>query len=392
MYVSNMHYPGPTSFGRQFAESFSRALASRHGDSENLDALRFPSALPARLTNVVRDTIDASLHRAGLVRHAPLSGNVGWSLGEVLENFSGLGRLYDMLNDDRSREILVELLVYRVLGRKHVRLSRNDASHSKIFSDLRNKRVVTGPSNFANPISGGRLELIDLSSLGHDIRIHGLLLGVRCEFVLRQYQLVREDQRIAVEAGDVVIDGGACWGDTALHFADDAGELGRVVAFEFIPPNLEVFRANLALNPSLATRIDLVQHPIWSKAGVSLSVSIAGPASRVLGGKSGAGDSVSVSTETIDEVLGRRLSDRVDFIKLDIEGAELEALKGAERSIRRYRPKLAICLYHSLKDFVEIPAWLDSLGLGYKMFIDHFTIHAEETVLFAAPTDRIVTP
>ena len=78
--------------------------------------------------------------------------------------------------------------------------------------------------------------------------------------------------------------------------------------------------------------------------------------------------------------------DRVDFIKLDIEGAELRTLKGAEHTLNRFRPSLAISLYHSLDDFVAIPAFLRNLNLNYGFYLDHFTTHREETVLFARPT------
>lgn len=61
----------------------------------------------------------------------------------------------------------------------------------------------------------------------------------------------------------------------------------------------------------------------------------------------------------------------------------MDALRGAERTIRSDRPRLAICVYHSLQDFVRIPKWIASLGLGYRFYLDHFTIHAEETILFA---------
>jgi hypothetical protein len=70
---------------------------------------------------------------------------------------------------------------------------------------------------------------------------------------------------------------------------------------------------------------------------------------------------------------------------MDIEGAELPALRGAEATLRAFRPKLAIALYHRLDDFIDIPAYLDGLGLGYAFFLGHFTIHSEETVLFARP-------
>jgi hypothetical protein len=85
----------------------------------------------------------------------------------------------------------------------------------------------------------------------------------------------------------------------------------------------------------------------------------------------------------IDDVVGTPEFPKVDFIKMDIEGAEQQALRGAEECIRRFKPKLAITVYHSLEDFWEIPRWIDGLGLGYKFYLRHFTIHSEETVLFA---------
>ena len=73
----------------------------------------------------------------------------------------------------------------------------------------------------------------------------------------------------------------------------------------------------------------------------------------------------------------------VDFIKMDIEGAELNALKGSLTTIQKFKPKLAISVYHSLEDYSSILLWLRELNLGYKFYLRHFTIHAEETILFA---------
>jgi hypothetical protein len=74
---------------------------------------------------------------------------------------------------------------------------------------------------------------------------------------------------------------------------------------------------------------------------------------------------------------------RIDFVKMDIEGSELAALQGGERAIRKWRPKLAISLYHRPEDFYTIPQWVDSLRLGYRFYLDHYSIHHEETVLYA---------
>ena len=72
------------------------------------------------------------------------------------------------------------------------------------------------------------------------------------------------------------------------------------------------------------------------------------------------------------------------FIKREIEGAEMEALKGAGSVLSQFQPRLAITVYHDFKDFWTIPQYLDSLGLAYPFYLRHFTIHAEETVLLFA--------
>lgn len=72
------------------------------------------------------------------------------------------------------------------------------------------------------------------------------------------------------------------------------------------------------------------------------------------------------------------------YIKMDIEGAELEALKGAEDIIKNNKPKLAICLYHQPQDFFEIPLYIKTLNPDYKFYIHHHNVYcALETVLYA---------
>jgi hypothetical protein len=74
---------------------------------------------------------------------------------------------------------------------------------------------------------------------------------------------------------------------------------------------------------------------------------------------------------------------------MDVEGCDLIALKGAERSIRRFRPTLAISLYDRSEDFFAIPLWIRDHCPGYQLHLDHYTIHQEETVLFGVPTSSV---
>lgn len=69
------------------------------------------------------------------------------------------------------------------------------------------------------------------------------------------------------------------------------------------------------------------------------------------------------------------------YIKMDIEGSELQALKGAIDTITKYKPYLAVCLYHRKNDLVEIPLFIDSLGVKY----DYYLRGGYHTILWAIP-------
>lgn len=68
---------------------------------------------------------------------------------------------------------------------------------------------------------------------------------------------------------------------------------------------------------------------------------------------------------------------------MDIEGSELEALKGAARHIVVDRPKLAICVYHKPEDMFEIAMYIKSLVPAYRLFLRHYSSTHLETVLYA---------
>lgn len=71
------------------------------------------------------------------------------------------------------------------------------------------------------------------------------------------------------------------------------------------------------------------------------------------------------------------------FIKMDIEGSELEALKGAKQTIMKYHPQMAICVYHSLSDIWEIPLLIKSFYSGYKFYLRNYQVMGLETVVYA---------
>lgn len=91
----------------------------------------------------------------------------------------------------------------------------------------------------------------------------------------------------------------------------------------------------------------------------------------------------SVQTSRLDTVLA---GSEVNYIKMDIEGAELNALEGAFITIEKWRPKLAICMYHETAHLLDIPLFINSNFQDYKIYIRHHSSNSLwETVCYAVP-------
>lgn len=89
---------------------------------------------------------------------------------------------------------------------------------------------------------------------------------------------------------------------------------------------------------------------------------------------------VEVQAKVLDEILKDR---NVTFIKMDVEGSELNALKGAKTTIMEQKPKLAISIYHKPEDIWEIPQLILDYNADYKFYLRHYSVAADETVLYA---------
>ena len=171
--------------------------------------------------------------------------------------------LFDRLADDQSREILVKVFAFRALGYRRVKLPLNTPAY---WAGIKKMEQFADPTDsiLANFLDW-RLFLTDLHKIDVPIRLY-TPKGAYIQFVLEQYRCQGDQVQIAVEPGDYVIDAGACWGDTALYFANRAGESGRVFSYEFMPENLEILRRNLALNPALSGNIQVLR----KQCGVNL--------------------------------------------------------------------------------------------------------------------------
>ena len=158
--------------------------------------------------------------------------------------------------------------------------------------------------------------------------------------------------------GDICIDAGAFDGGTAREFQ----AVGcQVHSFEMDGENYRKVQEQ-------AEKLGFVaNNAAVGAASGYMSYSPAGAGSSV-----GKGDK-RCRVEALDEYVRSRGLSRLDFVKMDIEGAEMGALQGASASITKWKPRLAICLYHRPQDMWEIPLYIKSLNSEYEFSVRHHT-------------------
>lgn len=178
---------------------------------------------------------------------------------------------------------------------------------------------------------------------------------------------------------EVFVDAGCCDGNSTVAFMDWCDGNGYSYCFEPDNRNYELVKENF--KKKSIDKFEIIRKGVWDKE-TTLSFVASGDGqshvSEIYGKKEQPTESVPVTS--IDTVLADK---DVTFIKMDIEGAELNALMGAKNIIESYKPKLAICLYHKLLDVLEIPSYILSLRSDYKLYMRHYSFGAAETVLYA---------
>ncbi|PYE91127.1 FkbM family methyltransferase [Rhizobium sp. PP-F2F-G38] len=300
------------------------------------------------------------------------------ALETIAPNINKWQWLYESLSDHDSRRLLIQVVAYRCIGWKHVRLPLDNDGFWAAIGEIGVFSKLDQRHDF---VAEKGLERFNLRWIGKDIDVFTDPFGVFNEFIYSQYFYRGFNEVVRPQPGDYVLDCGACYGGTTLNFADAVGPRGRVYSFEFLPSNVEVYRANVGANRQLLNRISLTESPVSSESDMIMSIVGTGPAAQVhFGDVEGA---EKVKSIRIDDFVSRNGLPRLDFIKMDIEGSEINALIGAMSTIERFRPKLAICVYHNLSDFYEVPLLLKGIHSDYRLYFGHSSIHGDESVLFA---------
>lgn len=181
-----------------------------------------------------------------------------------------------------------------------------------------------------------------------------------------------DPQIIKYDSEEVFLDCGSYDLYTSEQLLGKCKNVKKIYAFEPDPANFQIC---IDKKDKINCEVELINAGLWDENKTLSFHSFSGTGSKIVEN----GNS-QVRVVTIDSVLKGR---KATFIKMDIEGAELSALKGGEETIKRYRPKLAISVYHKPNDIVDILLYIRSIVPEYKLYLRHHTNTEVDTVLYA---------
>lgn len=189
---------------------------------------------------------------------------------------------------------------------------------------------------------------------------------------LGEYSQYFDKEIMKPEIGEVFVDGGSLDGGDSKNFIEwCGGKYDKIYAFE---PDSSSVRKVQAVSEQW-DNFEVLQVGLWSDKNTLRFSSGNEEGSSI----SENGD-ISVEVDSIDNVLEGQ---KATFIKMDIEGSELQALEGAVNTIKQYKPKLAICVYHKPEDIIDIPLKILEINPNYRFYLRHYSYVNTETVLYA---------
>lgn len=327
-------------------------------------------------------------------------------------NDKDLIRIYNALSDDISRDIFKHRLLYSVLGDNN-EITKLVYEASPASKELNSSKVCyygagagcswlircdTNAPFVIDKFKTGTIEghpIISLDDflkrpdctdyliivtvgkekarkeISEELKSHGLKF-LFAYLDLQYFDLQYFDLENLNLGSEFFADVGALDGETTKYFFDHF-KGGHAYVFEPNPKQFEITRNAL----SNYTGAELFPYGLYDEnttLNFSECENDAGSAKISDDGK------ITIEVRKMDDLLKNR---PVTFIKMDIEGSELAALRGAEQIIREQRPKLAICVYHKPEDIWEIPSLILDYHPDYRLYLRHYSISYTETVLYA---------
>lgn len=194
---------------------------------------------------------------------------------------------------------------------------------------------------------------------------------------------------VTLEVADVIIIGGVHGGGELPYFFTRIGETGTVVNVDpladsyltgFVNEAVRAFGDRCTWVPAALHDADgtitLPEEAVGMAAGGRIGEQIPGIENRIFTGRS------------LDSITAELGLPRIDLFPMDIEDAEPNALAGAMRTIQRFRPQLAVSIYHLPDHFLDIPQFLGNSLENYRFYVRNYHFISNETIFYAIPCER----
>ena len=276
------------------------------------------------------------------------------------ENFN---IFYDMLKDNISKKFFKKAIIYRYML----------AFYPESFGNIKNSMHLVFRYSIVNILYWiFKRILFIIQRFKYPLEIEVFITFYI--FGLKQYNI---KNIFEVKNDAVVFDIGAFKGDTAYFFSKKCSNKARIYAFEPDENNYKVLlkiKDKYKLNNVIASNILFSN----SEAEINfLPMDLNRPA-------------VKMKSTTIDKFVEENNIEKIDYIKMDVEGAERNILEGAIKTIKKFKPSLAIAIYHGgklfMEDFYNIPIFIKNvINEDYEYYIRTFHPAGLETILFCKP-------
>lgn len=259
-------------------------------------------------------------------------------------------------------------LLYRLRNRL---ISYSEISEDEIFVELNNGLKFYGPREDGVSkippylqLAAGELGLADKRFLSFIC----VLMEIFYFDIYERFYRIRKS--------DVIVDAGAFVGMFAVKAAKKVGSKGKVIAIEPEKENLRFLKKNIEENK--LENVIVIEKGLWSRKerrklylGYRSSASLVYPSKKF----------IEVEVDALDSIISELNLENVDFIKMDVEGAEIEALKGASKILNR-KLNLAIAAYHKINGeptYKQIVPFLEKMN---------FTVRRTGGIVYASKNKK----
>ena len=278
------------------------------------------------------------------------------------ENFN---IFYDMLKDNISKKFFKKATIYRYML----------AFYPEAFGNIKNSMHLVFRYSIVNIFYWiFKRILFIIQRFKYPLEIEVFITFYI--FGLKQYN-IKNIFEVKNEA--VVFDIGAFKGDTAYFFSKKCSNKARIYAFE---PDENNYKVLLKIKDKYKLNNVIASNILFSNSETEinfLSMDLNRPA-------------IKMKSTTIDKFVEENNIEKIDYIKMDVEGAERNILEGSIKTIKKFKPFLAIAIYHGgklfMEDFYNIPIFIKNIiNEDYEYYIRTFHPAGLETILFCKPKD-----